>query len=56
MQASQLNGAFALLKESMRLEEDELGARQNRMMELTDLAASMHNEVRSKVKCLLNEG
>ena len=45
MQASQLKGCFSLLEEAMRLEENELGARQHRMMELTDLAASMHNEV-----------
>ncbi|XP_072024365.1 LOW QUALITY PROTEIN: TPR repeat-containing protein DDB_G0287407-like [Amphiura filiformis] len=44
MQASQLTGSFALLEEAIRLEERELGARQDRMMELTDLAASMHNE------------
>ena len=46
MQASQLKSCFVLLDKAMKLEETELGARQNRMMELTDLAASMHNEVR----------
>ena len=46
MQASQLKTGFSVLETAMKIENEELGAREGRLMVLYDLTASWHNEVK----------
>ena len=45
MQASQLKTGYSVLERAMSIENDELGAREDRLMVLYDLIASWNNEM-----------